>query len=176
MATYFLTGSAEKFAEMRAILGAIEQLDFDLPEIQELDAKKVIEAKLNEARQHRRGAFIVEDTSLYLDGMRGLPGPLIKWFLRAVGAEGIFTLADAFGNNDAEARTIIGYAAEDGAVAFFEGAVKGTIVKPRGAGGFGWDSVFQPEGLSRTFAELSPEEKNAVSMRRLAAEKLAAFL
>ena len=176
MPIYFLTGSAEKFAEMHAIIGDLEQLDFDLPEIQELDAKKVIEAKLKEAAKHRRGAFLVEDTSLYLDGLHGLPGPLSKWFMQTVGNDGLFTLADAFGNNGAEAKTIIGYANEEGEIYFFEGSMRGTIVKPRGEGGFGWDPIFEPEGINRTLAELTPKEKNTLSMRRIAAEKLRAFL
>jgi len=50
--------------------------------------------------------------------------------------------------------------------------VKGTIVEPRGETNFGWDPIFQPEGYTKTFAEMSADEKNSLSMRKLAAEKL----
>lgn len=60
---------------------------------------------------------------------------------------------------------------------FFEGEVKGTIAEaPRGDNGFGYDPVFIPEGENRTFAEMSPEEKNAISHRKRAVEKLLEFL
>ncbi len=175
MALYFITGSKSKFTEMRAILGGVKQLEIDLPEIQDLDARKIIEAKLAEAQKQKDGSFIVEDTSLYLDALNGLPGPLIKWFLKTIGNDGLYKVAKSFGNFRAEAKTIIGYF--DGKkTEFFEGSFNGSLVEPRGKNGFGWDSIFLPEGTIKTFAELSAEEKNSFSMRKLAAEKLAAHL
>lgn len=176
MALYFLTGSENKFAEVQAILGDIEKLNIDLPEIQEINAHQIIKAKLQEALQHKQEAFMVEDTSLYFDALRGLPGPLIKWFMKTVGNDGLFKMAEAFDNYGAEAKTIIGYTDGSGAIKFFEGAFRGTIVAPRGENGFGWDPIFQPEGKDKTFAELTADEKNAFSMRKLAAEKLRKFL
>ncbi|MFN9391737.1 MAG: non-canonical purine NTP pyrophosphatase, partial [Flavobacteriales bacterium] len=59
----------------------------------------------------------------------------------------------------------------------FEGVVDGTIAEAgRGEGGFGYDALFIPQGHTRTFAEMDPAEKNALSHRGRAAEKLAAFL
>ena len=176
MSVHFITGSKNKFEEIRAILGDVEQLEIDLPEIQELDAHKIIRAKLDEALKHRTGAFMVEDTSLYFDALHGLPGPLIKWFMKTIDCEGLFKILEPFGNYGAEAKTIIGYTNGSGDLQFFEGSVRGTIVSPRGETGFGWDIIFQPEGKTDTFAEMSAEEKNSISMRRLAAEKLKAYL
>ena len=60
---------------------------------------------------------------------------------------------------------------------FFEGEVKGSIAtEPRGSNGFGYDPVFIPEGETRTFAEMSSEEKNAISHRKNAVMKLLDFL
>ncbi len=89
---YFITGSENKFKEAQAIIPALERVDIDLPEIQEIDARRIIEGKLSAAFAHHLGPFVVEDTSLYLDGLSGLPGPLIKWFLKTIGPEGIFKL------------------------------------------------------------------------------------
>lgn len=60
---------------------------------------------------------------------------------------------------------------------FFEGEVRGSIAsEPRGTNGFGYDPVFIPEGETRTFAEMSSEEKNAISHRKNAVMKLLDFL
>ncbi|PSP29219.1 non-canonical purine NTP pyrophosphatase, partial [Halobacteriales archaeon QH_2_65_14] len=56
-------------------------------------------------------------------------------------------------------------------VKLFEGVVPGTIVAPRGDGGFGYDPIFEYDG--RTFAEMSTDEKNAVSHRGRALAKFA---
>ena len=62
-------------------------------------------------------------------------------------------------------------------VLFFEGEVRGTIAEaPRGDKGFGYDPVFIPEGETRTFAEMTAEEKNAISHRKHAVSKLLDFL
>ncbi|MGZ3751104.1 MAG: non-canonical purine NTP diphosphatase [Mucilaginibacter sp.] len=60
---------------------------------------------------------------------------------------------------------------------FFDGTVEGTIRhEPAGTGGFGYDPIFQPDGYSVTFAEMSLEEKNKFSHRGRSVEKLVMFL
>jgi len=175
MALYFITGNKNKFAEVSAILPNVEQLDIDLPEVQDIDAKEIIKAKLLEALNHKQAEFIVEDTSLYFDCLNGLPGPLIKWFMKTVGNKGLFNIVKKLGNNRAEAKTIIGYAKNTDEIYYFEGIVKGGIVSPIGKSGFGWDPIFQPDGFLKSFAELTQEEKNKISMRRIALNKLKEF-
>jgi len=173
---YFITGNKNKFAEIKALIPNVSQLNIDLPEIQDIDSHAIIHAKLLEAQKHHKGTFIVEDTSLSLDCLNGLPGPFIKWFLRALGSEGIYELAKKYNNHKARAMAIIGYAEESGEIHFFEGIVHGTITRPVASSGFGWDPIFIPKGYKKSFAELSTEEKNAISHRRKAVEKLKAFL
>ncbi len=173
---YFITGNKGKFEEVKAMLPFMEQLDLDLPEIQELDAHAIIRAKLHAAFEHKTGEFIVEDTSLYLDCLHSLPGTLIKWFLKAMGPEGLARLAVVLGDKKAQAKVIIGYAKSPEEVVFFEGVIHGTIVLPRGLSGFGWDTIFQPEGYEKTFGEMSRTEKNAISMRRISLMKLKEYL
>lgn len=173
----FITGNENKLKEVRAIVGEdIGHVDIDLPEIQEIDPYKVIQAKLAEALKHTQGDFFIEDTSLYLDGLNGLPGPLIKWFLQSLGTEGLADLAERTGNIRATAKTVIGYVSRDGAMHFFEGSISGTIVRPRVASSFGWDPIFLPDGHDKTFAEMTREEKNRISMRSIALSKLKEFL
>lgn len=171
---YFITSNINKFLEAKAIIPELEQLSLDLPEVQELDPKLIIEEKLKEAFKSHSGEFIVEDTSLYLDCLNGFPGPLIKWMLKSISAEGIFNLVNLHKNNGASAKTIVGYS--DGKnIFFFEGEIKGKIVAPKGNSGFGWDTIFMPSGF-KTFAEMSKEEKNKISMRKQAFNQLKEFL
>ena len=176
MPLYFITGNKNKFEEIKSVLPDIEHLGMELPEIQEIDPKKIIEAKLKEALNHKAGEFIVEDTGLYLDCLKGLPGPLVKWFLKTIGLGGIFQIAEKLKNNRAEAKTIIGYAKSHEEIYFFEGSVSGQIVSPRGDSRFGWDPIFQPDGQNQTFAEMDGEKRQSLKMRHVAALKLKKFL
>lgn len=63
MALYFITGNKNKISEVSAILPNVEQLDIDLPEVQDIDIKEIIKAKLLEALNHEQAEFIVEDTT-----------------------------------------------------------------------------------------------------------------
>lgn len=177
MFLYFITGNKGKFSEVKAFITSVKQLEIDLAEIQDIDPQKIIEHKLNEAFKHHKGQFIVEDTSLYLDCLNGLPGPLIKWFMQTIGNEGLSEIAKRMNNNKALAKTIIGYAKNKNSVQFFEGSINGSIVSPRGTNGFGWDPIFQPKYSTKTFAQMSQEEKSSFKMhRRIAIEKLQKFL
>lgn len=172
MAIVFITGNANKFEEARAVVPGLEMLDIDLPEVQSLDPKVVIAAKLAEAKRQRAGEFVVEDTSLSLECLGGLPGTFIKFFLQAMGPAGLYETCDRFKEYRATALTVIGHADAAGEVRYFEGAITGRIIAPRGTTKFGWDPVFRPSGHRKTFAEMTKDEKNAISMRRQAFEGL----
>ena len=65
----------------------------------------------------------------------------------------------------------------DGSIHTFEGTVEGTITDRRiGAGGFGYDPIFIPDGYESTFGVLSPEIKNKISHRYVATQKFLTFL
>ncbi|XLQ20222.1 MAG: non-canonical purine NTP pyrophosphatase [Candidatus Moraniibacteriota bacterium] len=176
MEIQFITGNINKFKEAQTIIPELVQLDIDLPEIQEIDAQEVIKAKLIEAQRHHGGKLIVEDTSLYLDCLNGLPGPLIKWFEKTIGNEGLYDVAKKHNNFKAQARTIVGYSDENGNLQFFSGTVKGTIVSSRGSNDFGWAPIFELEESGKTFAQMMDEEKNICSMRTIAFKKLKDFV
>ncbi len=173
MKIQFITGNENKFQEVKTIMPQLEQLNIDLPEIQEIDAKKVIEAKLQEAKNLFEGEFVVEDTSLYLNCLNGLPGPLIKWFEKTIGNDGIYDIADKHNDYKAYAKTFVGYIDEEGRISFFEGMIEGKIVEPQGENDFGWGPIFIPSGQDETFAQMTVDKKNKISMRKIAFEKLA---
>lgn len=173
---YFVTGNEGKFSEVQALIPQVVRIDFDLPEEQTLDPQLVIKKKLDVARSQQQGALIVEDTSLYLDGLNGFPGPLIKWMLHAVGTKGVYDLAAAINNRYAVAKTVIGYDDGSGNIQFFEGSIDGQIVSPSGNDGFGWDDIFRPNGIDETFAEMGDDLKPEFSMRTEACKKLKQYL
>lgn len=175
---YFITGNKNKFDEAKAILGVdMKQLDIDLPEIQDIDPHKIIEAKLHEARKHHKGEFIVADTLFSLEVLGNkLPGPFIRWFLETIGPEGIAEIARKMGNNRATSTDMLGYLDHRGKVKFFEGVVNGAIVSPRGDKDWGWGPIFVPDGYEITYGEMERNEKNKISHRKIALEKLKNFL
>ncbi len=80
-------------------------------------------------------------------------------------------------NRVARFRTVLCYIDTNGNETYFNGIINGNItLEKRGSGGFGYDPLFMPDGCQKTFAEMTPEEKNLISHRALAVKEFAAFL
>src|SRR5262249_56054370 len=93
-------------------------------------------------------------------------GAVVKWGEKGGGGAGVGRMGEGFSERSATALCAIGYC-DGGEVVTARGETSGSIADaPRGDGGFGWDVLFLPEGSDRTFAEMSPEEKDAISHRR----------
>ncbi len=173
---YFATSNAHKHRELQAILDVpVTRIDIDLPELQALDVTEVVHAKAVQAYEQTGKVVLVEDTGLGFAAWHGLPGALVRWFLQTVGNEGLCRMMADETNRAAVAKTAIGMF--DGReVIVGQGEVEGFIAhQPVGDNGFGWDTIFQPAGqgaVVKTFAEMTAEEKNHISSRRLAAEAL----
>jgi len=173
-----VTGNPNKLEEARRILDwRLETVRVDLPEIQSLDLAEVLAAKGEEAWRRVGRPLVVEETGLEVDAMGGFPGPLVRWMLETLGAEGIVRAARAFvpeGEAPAvTARCLLLYVDGERRVSG-EGVARGTLVlPPRGAEGFGWDPVFLPQGGTRTFGELPGEVKDRIGHRGRAWRDLA---
>ena len=131
-----VTSNQGKFEEIKRFLSSeelvVEQAALDLEEIQEVDAFKIIQFKVDQAIKHGFKNFMLEDTSLYIDGLNRLPGPLVKWFLAELEVAGLYKLACCMGNGAAQAETIVAYVRSGGEVNYFKGSTGGRIVEPRG--------------------------------------------
>lgn len=122
-----------------------------------------------------------DDSGLEIDALGGEPG---VYSARYAGAHGnhaannqkvLHKLSSTI-NRKARFRTVISLM-WNGEEHFFGGAVEGTIRHElSGVAGFGYDPIFQPDGYTKTFAEMSLEEKNAISHRAKAMDKLLEFL
>ena len=129
---------------------------------------------------------LADDSGLEVEALGGAPGVYSARYAGGTG-EGndiknyeklLFELKDV-SDEERSARFVccMALAFPDGTVKTFLGYAKGSIGRePRGATGFGYDPVFIPEGHERTFAEMSGEEKDRLSHRGKALEKLADFL
>ncbi len=178
---HFVTSNAEKFREIHRALAdcGVEtvRVALDLAEIQALDPAEVAAHKARAAYAALgAGWVLVEDSALGVDAWNGYPGALVKWLTDAVGEEGLCRQLDAWEDRSATATVVL--CLFDGRQAHtFVGQTHGTIVEfPRGTFGFGWDSIFQPNGYARTYGEMPREEKMAISMRARALAKLRAWL
>jgi non-canonical purine NTP pyrophosphatase (RdgB/HAM1 family) len=162
----FVTGNRAKLEEARRIVGShLPAVEVELPEIQSLDLGTVLRAKADEAWRRLARPLVVEETALELAALGGFPGPLVRWMLAAVGAEGIASVGLALGDPRVVARCRLLYRDGEREVEA-EGETAGNLTLPaRGTGGFGWDAVFVPEGETATYAELPARVKDAIGHR-----------
>ena len=109
-------------------------------------------------------------------GLGNFPGPFVRWLLEAAGGTGLAVIAYALRDRSACAQCCVAY--WDGSAGHvFLGECKGEVlVEPRGDRNFGWDAWFQPRGSKKTFAEMTAEEKDAVSHRGKAYRALSEHL
>ena len=169
----FVTTRAEKAQEAERLGFRVERLDLSLPEPQALDPSDVVTQKARSAYELLSRPVLVEDTGLAIRAWNGFPGAFVKWLETSAGVPALPRMLDGFADRGATAICAIAYC-DGGQTVTARGEVHGSIAKqPRGNGGFGWDTVFMPEGGERTFAEMAPEEKDRISHRRRAWDALA---
>jgi XTP/dITP diphosphohydrolase len=132
------------------------------------------------------GLVIADDSGLEVDALGGAPGIHSARYagLKATNQERIHKLLDELvrvgatkNERCARFRCALALARKDEILGVFEGIVEGQIAdRPRGSHGFGYDPIFIPQGFGRTFGELGPAQKDQLSHRARALEKLRAFL
>lgn len=184
----FATNNAHKVEEIQAAIGdkiqviSLKQagIDIDIPEPHDTLAANATE-KSRTIQALTGGNCFSEDTGLEVDALNGEPG--VK-SARYAGEDKAFDknidkLLTKLGNTDhrtARFHTVISLLWK-GEEFLFEGVCEGTIIHERkGKQGFGYDPVFVPAGSTRTFAEMTMEEKGQFSHRKKAADQLVSFL
>lgn len=173
----FITGNKKKAEEVKAITGLdVLTENLDIPEVQSLNVEEVARAKAFTAFQLTGKPVIVDDTGMSIEALGGLPGALVVWFLDTLKPEGILDMLAEKTNRKASVSTCIAYADEKG-VSVFTGTVYGKIADSlKGENGFGYDPIFIPSGSDKTYAQMSSEEKNEISMRKIALLKFKEFM
>ena len=184
----FATNNAHKLQEVSEILEDKIQImnlkdihcEEEIPETSDTIEGNAYQ-KANYIYEHYHVDCFADDTGLEVEALNGAPG---VYSARYAGPQHnskenirkLLTDMQDIENRNAQFRTAI-VLILDGKMHLFEGTIKGTIIRSeRGSGGFGYDSVFVPDGFEKTFAELGEEIKNKISHRAIATKKLVKFL
>ena len=184
----FASNNDHKIKEIRSILGdshtalSLRELNIfdDIPE-EEPDLEGNALAKARYIHRLTGMNVFADDTGLEVDALGGLPGVKSARFAGenkdfSANIDKLLAMLGSNNNRKARFRTIIALILNDTEF-LFEGIVEGTIIdERRGSEGFGYDPVFIPSGKNRTFAEMELSEKNTISHRGRALEKLRKFL
>jgi len=184
----FVTNNKHKLSEIRQILGdfytivSLSDLGFN-EDIEETADNLEGNALLKARHIHDRFGCdcFADDTGLEVDALDGAPGVYSARYAgeNASYSDNVNKLVGALDGNavrSARFRTVIALILDNREI-LFEGAVEGEILtESRGFTGFGYDPVFRPSGSEKSFAEMPAEEKNVISHRGIAVEKLRAFL
>ena len=185
----FASNNAHKLSEIRAILGdCIEiislsdlQCHDEIPETADtLEGNALIKARY--VWEHYGLYCFADDTGLEVEALGGAPGVYSARFAgeHASFEDNVSLLLERLSGvatpRRARFRTVIALIDEYGPH-FFEGSVDGEITLERsGENGFGYDPIFRPEGREETFAQLTEQEKNSMSHRGRAVQKLVRYL
>jgi len=188
MTLVFASNNEHKIKEIKSLLGN----SFTLLSLHDINIKEDIpeEEPQIEGNALAKARYVfnvsglnvfADDTGLEIAELNGLPGVHSARFAgenkdSSANIEKVLFLLGNSKNRKARFRTVIALILEKKEY-LFEGIVNGTIIKEkRGIEGFGYDPIFLPDGKTRTFAEMELSEKNTISHRALAFEKLKKFL
>lgn len=193
MKIVFATNNQHKLSEVRQILGerfeVVSLNDIgcteDIPETAETLEGNALQ-KVRYVKEHYGLDCFADDTGLEVKALDGAPGVHTARYAELYGS-GVTHDSDAnmclllhnlenITDRRARFRTVIALIYK-GQEYLFEGICPGSILRERrGTEGFGYDPIFQPEGYDRPFAMMTADEKNAISHRGRATQKLAEFL
>ncbi len=178
-ALYFGTSNRHKFNEAKQIL---EPLNIKLGRLGEKGIE-VQSERLEEIANYaakfltRRSniTVIVEDAGLFIDPLKGFPGPYSSFAYKTIGVEGVLRLMDCGLKRSATFLSVVSFCTPTSQPRYFKGIVRGEIAqRAKGSKGFGFDPIFIPdEGNGETFAEMSVGEKNCLSHRARALRRFA---
>lgn len=185
----FASNNQNKMKEIRLALGsALSVLSLhdigcneELPETRDSLEGNALQ-KAEYVWEHYRKPCFADDTGLEVDALGGAPGVYSARYAgpaRSSDSNMALLLQNLQGvhNRRARFRTVIALVGVDPKPVLFEGAIEGNIISERrGSGGFGYDPVFVPLGHTKTFAEMTLAEKNTMSHRAIAVQRLSAYL
>ena len=188
MKLVFATNNKHKLHELRAILGNT----FELLSLQDIGCfDDIPEEQPTLEGNARQKAFYVfdkfgfacfaDDTGLEIEALNGEPGVYSARYAgegksAEANMEKVLKNMEKINRRNARFRTVISLVI-NGNEKQFEGIVEGEILREkRGDLGFGYDPIFQPQGYSHTFAEMELDEKNKISHRGRAIQKLVQYL
>ncbi|HXL50274.1 MAG TPA: XTP/dITP diphosphatase [Candidatus Limnocylindrales bacterium] len=175
---WFMTENPDKFREARSILDGqgiqIRQLRRAKVEVQDSSLEKIARFAVKAASVNRTGLLVVEDSGLFIEALKGFPGPFSSYVYKTIGLKGILSLMHDQRKRNAYFQTSIAVASTNVPPRVFTGTVRGSVSREiRGTAGFGYDPIFIPEGFRETFGQTRADFKNKTSHRARAFLKFA---
>ncbi len=178
----FVTGNRNKFQEAKLILYEYD-LELEMVKVKKLEVQNdnieiISKTSVKEAQTRISGSIIVEDAGLFIKELNGFPGPYSAYIHQTLGCKWILKLLEGIEDRTAEFKSAVAYAkdATTPTVKIFLGIVRGEISREMcGDQGFGFDPIFIPEQLDRTFGEIGIEEKSKYSHRAMALRQFASW-
>jgi XTP/dITP diphosphohydrolase len=177
---FFVTLNLHKFNEARQVLAekgiATALLKIQVAEIQDNNLEKIAKASVLEAVEKTALPVLVEDAGLFIEALKGFPGPYSSYVFQTLGTRGVLKLMRGIEKRNAYFHSVVAfYSPEQASPICFHGKVEGKIaLKEQGKKGFGFDPIFVPkEGTGKTFAEMTTAEKNKFSHRAQALREFA---
>tara|TARA_B110000014_G_C20051456_1_gene546987 strand:+ start:119 stop:682 length:564 start_codon:yes stop_codon:yes gene_type:complete len=177
-----VTSNLGKVEELTYILKPfghkVSQLKVECPEIQASTLEEVVDFGLDWLGAKKiQTPFIIDDAGIFVEALENFPGVYSRYVYDTIGLQGILKQMESIVDRVTRFKCVLGLMLEDGSKHKFVGECKGNLIhEMRGTGGFGYDPIFIPDGYTKTFSELLPEEKNDVSHRGRAMHKLVDFL
>lgn len=179
---YFITSNKGKILEAQTRCRPLDieiiQKNLGYPEIQADSLQEVALYGIQHVQSKVDHPFIIEDSGIFIDALKGFPGVYSAYVFFTIGLDGILHLMRELSveQRTATFRSVFGYGEPTGNSQLFIGECKGTIsLERKGMQGFGYDPIFIPKGKKLTFAEMQTEEKNHISHRGKSLEKLLRF-
>lgn len=158
-------GKVAEFQKAFADMGIeMEHLRLPYDEVQTSELEEVVEKGMAEIRAKGVRDFIIDDSGMFVNALKGFPGVYSAYGQKTIGNAGILKLMEGVEDRSAVFKCCIGCDI-DGRTIIVTGTCDGYIMREaRGSEGFGYDPIFSPDG-KRTFAEIGIEEKNTMSHR-----------
>jgi len=177
---FFVTSNLHKFNEARRVLAefkiATAMLNVDAVEIQDDNLENIAKTSALDAAAKSNLSIFVEDAGLFVEALKGFPGPYSSFVYRTIGTKGLLKLMENERRRDAYFHSVVAFHSPEGkSPKCFHGKVRGEItIKEKGRHGFGFDPIFNPlDTNARTFAQMETAEKNRYSHRAQALRKFA---
>jgi XTP/dITP diphosphohydrolase len=164
-----VTQNKHKLAELRPLFDEFkvpfDTTDQEKLEIRSQDVQEIALTAAKHAHRVLKRPVVVDDTGFYVAALNDFPGSYAAYVLQTIGYQGILRLLEGVENRSARFVTAVAFC-DNGILESFVGEMVGNVDhESSGTGGFGYDPIFIPHGLSKTYAQLSLAEKVKISHR-----------
>lgn len=170
-----ITSNYGKFIEFQKLFKSygigVEHCNIHYDEVQTYNLEEVVYKGMNEIIKRGVEDFIIDDSGLFVDALRGFPGVWSAYVQRTIGNRGLLKLMENIGNRRAEFRCCIGCYIRNECIVVTGSCIGEISLSEVGENGFGFDPIFTIDG-KRSFSQIPVDDKNMISHRGNAVRSL----